>query len=322
MGISRMIASLTFENMMLDRLLYCVFDRNLTVKIVTKKMRYLYDFMNERDNYVSSMSPVVIGGCARSGTTLVRALIGVHPQMASPQREWHVLLGKKYSGMKNRQRIKETFGLSDDEIDGLLKEYSNNIQFAENLFRLYMAKTNKNLISLKNPQHLYFIDELFQYFPHMFFIHVIRDGRDTVCSLRTHPKRRLVNGKFVPTNIRNPFDYCVRRWIVDVNRGAAGRKHDNYIEIKYEDIVNNTMATMEKLFGFLGLDMISAEEMLGFYRNERPENHPPNIEIGKPLYKGAIGKWKKEMTEDEKRLFKKMAGDVLIDLGYEKDFSW
>jgi len=46
------------------------------------------------------------------------------------------------------------------------------------------------------------------------------------------------------------------------------------------------------------------------------------MEIGKPLYKQAVGRWTNEMTLDEKTLFKEMAGDVLIELRYEKDLYW
>jgi sulfotransferase 6B1 len=38
--------------------------------------------------------------------------------------------------------------------------------------------------------------------------------------------------------------------------------------------------------------------------------------------KGKIGEWKHEFTEEHKRLFKLKAGQLLIELGYEKDFNW
>jgi hypothetical protein len=38
--------------------------------------------------------------------------------------------------------------------------------------------------------------------------------------------------------------------------------------------------------------------------------------------KGKSGDWKQHFSEDNKRLFKVKAGDVLIRLGYEKDNEW
>jgi len=38
--------------------------------------------------------------------------------------------------------------------------------------------------------------------------------------------------------------------------------------------------------------------------------------------KGQIGAWKKHFNEDHKIAFKEIAGQLLIDLGYEKSFDW
>ncbi len=37
---------------------------------------------------------------------------------------------------------------------------------------------------------------------------------------------------------------------------------------------------------------------------------------------GQIGSWKNAFTEKHKSVFKELAGQLLIDLGYEKDFNW
>lgn len=37
---------------------------------------------------------------------------------------------------------------------------------------------------------------------------------------------------------------------------------------------------------------------------------------------GKIGSWKKHFSEQQKEAFKKIAGQLLIDLGYEKDLNW
>jgi len=38
--------------------------------------------------------------------------------------------------------------------------------------------------------------------------------------------------------------------------------------------------------------------------------------------KGITGEWKTHFNEEHKRVFKNVAGQLLIDLGYEKDFNW
>jgi hypothetical protein len=38
--------------------------------------------------------------------------------------------------------------------------------------------------------------------------------------------------------------------------------------------------------------------------------------------KGIAGDWKNVFTEQDKRDFKTVAGDLLIEIGYEKDKNW
>lgn len=48
-------------------------------------------------------------------------------------------------------------------------------------------------------------------------------------------------------------------------------------------------------------------------------------ELGKSTFtlrEGKIGSWKKHFTPEHKELFKKVAGDLLIELGYEDDCTW
>jgi len=146
-----------------------------------------------------------------------------------------------------------------------------------------------------------------------YIIHPLTDGI---------PKRKIVNGKIVPNNIKNPFDWCIRRWVSCINNGNKWRNSDSYIEVKYEDLVNNPKVPMELIFKFLGLKMIEEDKLLNFYKYEKDEAHLQNIEVGTPIYKKNIGRWKKDMTENEIDMFKKMAGKKLIELGYEVDSNW
>jgi hypothetical protein len=38
--------------------------------------------------------------------------------------------------------------------------------------------------------------------------------------------------------------------------------------------------------------------------------------------RGQIGGWREEFTAEHKALFKEVAGDILIELGYERDHRW
>ena len=68
--------------------------------------------------------------------------------------------------------------------------------------------------------------------------------------------------------------------------------------------------------------MVPQEKIYNFYKNQNDKNHLQNIEVGQPIYKNTIGRWKNDMNEKEIVLFKKMAGEHLIELNYERDNNW
>ncbi len=266
---------------------------------------------------ISHLSPIIIGGCPRSGTTLARALIGMHPDLASPTEEYNLLMW-----ITNQTILKEKLNLTDNDLDKLHNQHLDLITRAETILQTYLIKHQKSHIALKHPLHIIILNRLFHHFPNMRFIHVIRDGRDTVCSLRTHPKRRMYKGHIVPNPIRNPYKWCVRQWVSSILQSQNYQNHPNYLEIKYEDLVNHTIPTMKTIFDFLNLPMIPEKQLLGFYKHEQDEKHLQNIEVGTPIYKKTIGRWKKDMTKKEQHIFKTMAGDLLIKLGYTNDNNW
>jgi hypothetical protein len=82
---------------------------------------------------------------------------------------------------------------------------------------------------------------------------------------------------------------------------------------------------VRRLLEFLGAD--SSEEAAnrcvektGF---ERTSARKPGQEESVSRYrKGVAGDWRNVFTEEDKHVFKEVAGELLIKLGYEKDDSW
>jgi protein-tyrosine sulfotransferase len=301
------------KHTILDRLIFKLSKENAIFESVVFKMWLL----RQKKGYVSNLNPIVIGGCPRSGTTLARALIGMHPEIASPKNEYNILMWTRKKNV-----LQNVFNFTNGEINELLNSYNDYIMFSEQVLRLFMQKEGKSHIALKHPFQILIIDKIFKYFPETKFVHVIRDGRDATCSLRTHPKRKIVNGKISPTYVKNPFDWCVRRWIACINNGKKWRNSDNYIEIKYEDLVNKTIPTMKIVFSFLNLEMVPEDNLLSFYKTEKDDKHLQNIEVGLPIYKKTIGRWHNDMSLKEKDLLKRKAGKLLIELEYEKNMDW
>lgn len=301
------------KNRFLDMGVYYLSNKKWVYETFVFKSRLFMKNMRK----TSTFDPVVIGGCPRSGTTLFRSVLGTHPDIVCPEKEFNLLLMSH-----NPRIIHQTFNFSKEKINSLIQENSDYVLLAESILKTYKNRKESNLIGIKHPFHIAIIDNIFKCFPRTKFIHVIRDGRDTVCSLRTHPKRKIVNGKIIPLKTHNQIDWCIRRWVASINQGKKWRGNNNYLELKYEDLVYDMIPSMRRVFNFLNLDMISKERILSFYKNENAIKHPQNIEVGKSVYGKSIGRWKNDLSEREIKIFKRMAGDLLIDLGYEDEYNW
>jgi protein-tyrosine sulfotransferase len=150
---------------------------------------------------------------------------------------------------------------------------------------------------------------------------VIRDGRDVVASLRTHPRYRWEDGRRVETNIVNPWEACIDRWVRDTRTGLAWRGDDRVIEIRYEDLVTDPRGTLGRLLAWLGEPW--DDVVLDFHRTHREagsDRANPGVKRG--IYRSAQGRWETDLPPAARRLFRPEAARLLVELGYATDDRW
>lgn len=89
--------------------------------------------------------------------------------------------------------------------------------------------------------------------------------------------------------------------------------------IHFEDLINDRRASFNRI-----IDHFLARVPLHTPRDLILEGLESSINPKRsPTFRsGKTGEWKKHFTEEHKRIFKNVAGDLLIRLGYEKDQNW
>jgi sulfotransferase 6B1 len=94
----------------------------------------------------------------------------------------------------------------------------------------------------------------------------------------------------------------------------------NVMSIRFEDLINNRETTLNA--------MLDEVEKTG-YRIPTPREKALSVLVSAIQPKkshtfrsGKTGGWREHFTEEHKQLFKDMAGDLLIRLGYEKNNDW
>lgn len=97
-------------------------------------------------------------------------------------------------------------------------------------------------------------------------------------------------------------------------------RQKNVLCIRFEDLVNSRDATLNA--------MLSEVEKTG-YEIPIPREKALSILVesikpkkSRTFRSGRTGAWKEYFREEHKKLFKNVAGDLLVRLGYEKDNDW
>jgi protein-tyrosine sulfotransferase len=256
-------------------------------------------------DYVSDSAPIVIGGCGRSGTTLLQVLFDAHPELCCV-RESSILQPGKLHTEKLAQRFKL---LPRDELLQLARSSRRHGEFVDRVFAEFCQRSDASVWAEKSPKNVRRLDAIFRHFPKARFVHVIRDGRDSVCSLRRHNR--------TPDDLR-PVADCARRWTDDVTAGLAWRSHINYREVRYEDLVSDLEGTLRTLLESLGESFSS--EMLEYHRKQSAVSSDPNFK--KPIFGTSVERWRRDLTAAELQEVRRLCGPLLIELGYAQDDSW
>jgi len=97
-------------------------------------------------------------------------------------------------------------------------------------------------------------------------------------------------------------------------------KDPNCLAIRFEDLVNpETQNHMHRrISGYLLPDIRNAE--IREVVKKMHEGH--NANKSHTFRKGISGDWRNHLSEKHIALFKELAGQMLIDLGYEHNFEW
>ncbi|HEU5033452.1 MAG TPA: sulfotransferase [Mycobacteriales bacterium] len=151
----------------------------------------------------------------------------------------------------------------------------------------------------RSPNHVEHLDLIGAVYPDAWIVHLVRDGRDVA--------RSLVSQPWGPGTVAEAAELWARS--VRAARAAAPdlRRYD---EVRYEDLLADPAANLERVLGFLGLDASTpvVEKALGAAAPAY-NTDSANPRIG-------AGKWQDEWTRADRQIFERVAGDVLAELGY------
>ena len=191
------------------------------------------------------------------------------------------------------------------------------------LWELYAHVHGKARWGDKTPSHLRCVLSIAALFPDARFVHIVRDGRDVACSMRStwFGRERTVADFAADWNDR------LSRFRTD-----AAQLPERYIVVRYEDLVHDPSGVLGLVCDFIGLPLDPV--MLDYYQTaEQRMRELDDLSTGRlyasradrtgmhaltslPLVTDRIGRWRKELGEADLRTFEDAAGQMLSAHGY------
>jgi hypothetical protein len=199
---------------------------------------------------------------------------------------------------------------------GLLLERVRRIQSSDFgavirvLYGSYAALHGKWRWGDKTPSYLLALPLLSSLFPDARFIHMIRDGRNVALSLWQAP--------FGPSSLGR----AAHRWAHQVRKGCRlglTLGPDRYVEVRYERLVEQPEATLQRVCNFIDLDFRG--EMLNYQTDWRAAL-PPRVH---GLLEGLdypprtdLRDWRSELSGFDLAMIEAVQARMLDRLGYER----
>lgn len=218
--------------------------------------------------------PLFIVGYPRSGTTLLRALLGAHPQVHL-FNEPEVFRGLLAAGLGINDRVRPAdrrnllermsavkacqYYLSQlpPEVLTSFIDCPRDLTFKEAFEYLLPIPPGKERWGLKGLGTVFYLPDLYALYPNATFIHIVRDPRSALLSY--YRKKRAASAECLPSFIGKDIRFFIHRsmqwsvWMKAVS-GAKGRLGDgSFLQIKYEDLVTNPETQLRDICSAAGL---------------------------------------------------------------------
>ncbi|MEK6325965.1 MAG: sulfotransferase [Actinomycetota bacterium] len=291
-------------------------------------------------------APFVVG-VSRSGTTLLRLMLDAHPQLAIPPETHFVprvvnvcerLVAEGAPTVEIRAQALEAmtthprwddFGLSTQEVRELMERHDPLTpgDAIRSFYEAYAAGEGKPRWGDKSPPYTWKALRIQRALPEAHFVHIIRDGRDVALSLS--------EVSWGPGDVT----LAAEKWVTELGRArkrAKGLARGTYMELRFEDLVADPEPVLRRIAGFVDLPWDGA--MLDYHRQAEKRMSREMARTLKPLGGGTItaeerarqhelvsrppspsrtGRWRTEMSDEDRAAFESVAGKMLATLGYE-----
>lgn len=248
------------------------------------------------------ITPIFIVGVGRSGTSLLQSMLNAHSTITClPETQFfrqYVVSSKQSKKLAQQDQASlKTIIQKDKRFSRLqipVEELFENAKHKNTFFdvyqeilKIYLNKHQAKFVVDKDPKNLEELTTIENYFPDAIILHIYRDPRDVVLS-KTKAK----------WSSNRPYWLHALIGEMQLSNGRGmGEKmfNNNFIEIKYENLISDPQAQLEIVCDALELDF--EESMLNFETAAKVLVASSEMQWKKetlgPLLSNNMEKWKK-----------------------------
>lgn len=301
------------------------------------------------------MPKFFIFGHARSGTTLLARLIRLHPEVHCNWQAHFFTKEPTLYALVSKSEVREWLQRRSnrwnqgEDLSPLVIRVA-----ADFILEREARERGKSIVGDKSPNNLMHgksVELVHNLYPDGKLLYIVRDGRDTVLSHRFQsfidfPEH--LNGADLRirddfTDNPNPFfegdrslftekklRQDAKAWdrnVTETKRLGEEFFGDRFMALKYEDLIADPVRLLSKIWNFLEVQDrdISLKVEIEQEMNRNPDaawQKSQNREMVENLQKGTSGTWEELFTKRDRQIFKEIAGDALIEWGYEENDEW
>ncbi|RNA43352.1 hypothetical protein BpHYR1_027322 [Brachionus plicatilis] len=237
-------------------ILVIVLQKYFISKKSNPSVRYNDDL--ERIELFINRPHIFIGGSMSSGTSLLRSILDMHPQVkCGPETKFIQLILDFILNLQKNKKISKFIraaGISNQILDDSIALAIYNVM-------LRNIQTDVGRLCNKEPSNAEHIEYLLKIFPKSKFILIIRDGREVSYSLLKRSKKKV--------NLSN-FYKRLRYWdeMLKVSYNQCLNKGEKYcLMVRYEKLVTQPKSEIKKMVDFLDIEwtdkMLNHEKYVG-----------------------------------------------------------
>lgn len=271
---------------------------------------------------MTALQPIFIGGCGRSGTTVLGTILGRQSEHVCPPEAQFVVRTLRESAASSEAFIPESvlsdwrlklWGIPDHKVREIALSSNSVPDLARRLAAAYaslVGKADARRWVDHTPWNMKHAALLAEAFPEARFVHVVRDGRAVAAS--------VLPLDWGPVTVRG----AARWWLERLGAGLAAEQYlgpERAMRVYFEELLRSPEEVLQAICGFLGSEYDASMIWEGSPTSVSAYTSAQHALVGGPLVPARIDGWRTTLSERQVSQFELEAGDVLRFLGYRPE---